>query len=247
MDQAPQYSNSRTVAAISNVALAMESLQRSIDRSGSLPGLVVLYGPSGYGKSVAACFAATALKAYYITCKSTMTRKSLLRTILHDMGASTTGTIDDLRDRVEEQLIRSGRPLILDEADYLLDRNLMPVVRDIFDTAGTPIMLIGEEHMPAKLRKFERLHGRVLCWAPAQPASNDDARQLATLYAPQAHIADDLLAEIRRQSQGSVRRICVNIDQVREVAAREGWASATLDIWGKRGFYTGEAPARRLV
>lgn len=245
MTTAPQQP-SRTVAMITNVGMALEALDRSITRAPTLPGMVVFSGPSGYGKTIAACYAAISTKAHYVAVKSTMTRKSLLKAILLSLGGATIGTIDDLRERVEEMLQRSGRPLILDEADYLLDRNMMSVVRDIHDATGTAIMLIGEEQIGAKLRKIERLHNRVLCWAQAQPATAADARLLATLYAPRTAIADDLLQLIHEASRGVVRRICINIDRVRDTAAKEGWSKATRALWGDRPLYTGEAPPQRV-
>jgi DNA transposition AAA+ family ATPase len=236
-----------TVAPITNVALAMEALERSIQRNPHLPGLVGFYGPSGFGKSFSAAYAANSFRAYYITCKSTSTKKSVLKSILLEMGVPAIGHIDDLREQVEEQLVLSQRPLIIDEADYLIDKNLIPLVRDIFDATEAAIMLIGEEKMPAKLKKIERMHGRFLVWEPAQPATFEDARHLAGVYCRGVEVDDELLQEVHRLSQGSVRRISVNLDLIRSISQRDGATGMSLKTWGKRGFFTGDAPARRLA
>ncbi|MFZ5653199.1 MAG: AAA family ATPase [Pseudomonadota bacterium] len=236
-----------TVAPITNVALALEALDRSMQRTANLPGLVGFYGPSGYGKSFSATYAANSFRAYYIACKSTSTKKSILKSILLEMGVPAIGNIDDLREQVEEQLVLSQRPLIIDEADYLIDKGLIPLVRDIFDATDAAIMLIGEEKMPAKLKRIERMHGRFLVWEPAQPATLQDAHHLARVYCRDIQVADDLLAEVHRLSQGSVRRISVNLDLIRTAALRDGNADMDLKAWGKRSFFTGEAPARRLA
>ena len=47
-------------APLTNVSLCLASLTRAIDRPRHLPGIVVFYGPSGYGKSTAATVATTA-------------------------------------------------------------------------------------------------------------------------------------------------------------------------------------------
>lgn len=235
-----------TVAPIANVALAIDALGRSLNRAPNLPGLVGFYGPSGYGKSFSATYTANKYRAYYVACKSTWTQKSLLKSLLVEMGLPTLGTIDELRERVEEQLVLSQRPLIIDEADYLIQKNLVPLVRDIFDATDAAVMLIGEEQMPAKLKRIERMHGRFISWAPAQPATLEDARHLAAIYARGIDVADDLLAEIHRLSHGSVRRISVNLAEVQETCLKGGRDAIDLKGWGKRGFFTGEAPARRL-
>jgi len=236
-----------TVAPIYNVGLAMEALERSINRTPNLPGFVGFYGPSGYGKTFSASYAANCFKAYYITCKSTSTKKSILKSILLEMGVPAIGNIDELREQVEEQLVLSQRPLIIDEADYLIDKNLVPLVRDIFDATEAAIMLIGEEKMPAKLKRIERMHGRFLVWEPAQPAFSDDAQHLARVYCRGIDVAGDLLAEVCRVSQGSVRRISVNLDQIKTICIREGWSSVDRETWGNRELFTGDAPARRLA
>ncbi|MDO6806193.1 hypothetical protein Q4595_27290, partial [Wenyingzhuangia sp. 1_MG-2023] len=66
------------IAGINNVALTNQAMMHLQDRSPSLPGLGVLHGPSGYGKSFAASYAANAHRAFYIQCKSTWTRKKFL-------------------------------------------------------------------------------------------------------------------------------------------------------------------------
>ena len=99
--------------------------------------------------------------------------------------------------------------------------------------------------MPNKLKRWERFHGRILDFVPAQPASMEDAQQLQAMYGRGVHIASDLLREIHNISLGSVRRICVNIDRVGEVAGKEGWATVTKALWGNRELFNGEAPLRR--
>ena len=105
-------------------------------------------------------------------------------------------------------------------------------------------MLIGEEALPNKLRKFERFHGRVLDWVPAQPASLEDAFALRDLYATRAAIADDLMILIHEQAHGSVRRIVVNIELMQDTAKSLGLDSIDRAAWGNRPLYTGNAPSR---
>jgi len=106
--------------------------------------------------------------------------------------------------------------------------------------------MIGEEHLEANLRKWERFHNRVLEWVPAQPTNMDDIRHLARLYSSDVTIAEDLLAYVLKANKGITRRICVNIDKFRRTAIKEGRDSMDLKGWGKREIYTGEAPARRV-
>ena len=85
--------------------------------------------------------------------------------LLRIPAAKTTAANLDL---ICEQLAASQRPLILDEADYLVAKaGMVELVRDIYEGSQSPIMLVGEEMLPNKLKKYERFHGRVLNWLRA--------------------------------------------------------------------------------
>lgn len=235
-----------TVAPLANVAMCLSALERAVDRSVHLPGMICLYGPAGFGKSTAAAYSSNELDAYYIECKSTWTRKAVLKAILKEMGLPDTGAIYELTDRICEQLVLSGRPLIIDELDHLAEKKAVEIIRDIYDGSSAAILLIGEERLPKKLERWERFHSRVLEWVPAQPADINDCRHLARLYCPGITIADDLLQKVYKLSDGSVRRICVNIELIRNEAVNMGYDEMTLEDWGEKQLYTGTAPARRL-
>lgn len=235
------------IAQLTNVGLCLSALDRTMERSEHLPGMVAFYGPSGFGKSVSASYAANTHRAYYIECKSSWTRKAVLMAIIKEMGVQAAPTIYQMVDQIAEQLVLSQRPLIVDEMDHLVEKKAVEIIRDIYEGSQASILLIGEEKMPAKLKRWERFHGRILDFVPAQPASMEDAAALRDLYSRGVDIADDILTEVHRVSQGSVRRICVNIDRIREQAATHGWGSVDKKTWGSRELFIGEAPARSKI
>jgi len=239
-------SQSNTIAPLVNVSLCSEALQKAMDRPRHLPGMVCFYGPSGFGKSFAASYSANRHQAYYIECKSTWSRKAVLQEVLKEMGVATPRTIYAMTDAICEQLALSGRPLIIDEMDHLVEKSAVEVIRDLYEGSKAAILLIGEEMLPKKLEKWERFHGRILDWVPAQPADIDDATHLARLYCREVTVERDLIAAVHKASSGSVRRICVNLERIQEEALSQGLEVIGLSDWGNRHFYTGQAPARRL-
>lgn len=70
------FTGDGTTAATTNVALCIRAMERAISRPGHLPGLVGFYGPSGFGKSVAAAYAANTFHAYYIECRDDGARRA---------------------------------------------------------------------------------------------------------------------------------------------------------------------------
>ncbi len=233
-------------ARLANLAICQAALKRAMDRPGHLPGLVVHYGPSGWGKSTAAAYVANQTRAYYVEMRSSWTKKALLTAILKEMGIAPGKTLSILTDQVCEQLALSGRPLIIDEMDYLVEKKAVEIVRDLHDGSGGAILLIGMETLPQRLNMWEQFHGRILDFAPALPADMDDARELRDMYCTRTEVADDLLALIHEGSGGSVRRICVNLDRVQDEAARMGVRTIDRAAWGDRPLYTGKPPKRRV-
>lgn len=235
------------LAQIANLGLCDIALERALSRTASLPGLVCFYGPSGYGKSMSAAWVANGRRAYYVQARSVWSKKHTLRAILTEMGikVAASATVPAMADMVAEELASSGRPLIVDEMDHLVASNAVELVRDIYEASQAAILLIGEEMLPTKLKKYERFHGRVLAWVPAQPVGLEDARLLVPIYSPQVGIAEDLLEHLVTLADGSVRRVAVNLELIRDSALTLGLDRIDKATWGKRELYTGEAPKRR--
>ena len=233
------------IAQIHNLELVRTAAERLNSRTAGLPGMAALYGPAGYGKTTAALAIANENRAYFVQMRSAWGRKALLEKILLEMGAKPHGTIPQMLDQVCEQLATSGRMLMIDEFDYCVrNDSMIELVRDIYEGSQATLLLLGEEMLPQKLKKWERFHSRILSWIPAQPVSLKDAAALAPIYCPGVHVADDLLDHLVKLSGGSVRRVSVNLATIYEAASVEGWEVASRAAWGDRQIYTGEAPRR---
>jgi DNA transposition AAA+ family ATPase len=234
-----------SVAPLANVSAFVGLVERVKNRAFGLPGLGVFYGFSGYGKSTAATYAANHYRAYCVQVKSVWTPKKLCQAILIDLGIKPMNTIGDMVEQVSGHLAKFDRPLIIDEADHLVRKNMIEVVRDIYESSGAPVILVGEELLPQNLQRWERVHGRVLDWVAAQPGTAADVGHLAPIYCPGVTIDDAMKDMILRASGGSIRRICVNLERVKEQARTRGTSFVTGADWGKRDLFTGTAPSPR--
>ncbi|MDC7787331.1 ATP-binding protein [Rhodoplanes sp. TEM] len=233
---------------LKNVANFMALTMRLIEREPHLPGFGVCHGPSGYGKTYASIYAQNRTRAVRVEVGESWTRKTFLKSLLFELGVQARGTISDMADQAKALLGDDPRrPLIVDEADKLVDKGMVELVREIGDVAGCPVILIGEERLPAKLVQHERIHNRVLDWMPAQPCDLDDTTALARALCPRVSVAADLLDDIRRQSEGRARRIVVNLSRVGELARNRGLTAVDRAAWGGTAFYTSRAPAPRTV
>ena len=107
MQEATATVNLPGKAPLANVGLTLGALTGAINRPSHLPGIVVLYGPSGLGKSTSATIDTVQLRAYYVQAKSSWTRKAVYQSILKSMGVDPAKTIYEM----EEQVRRSLRPV----------------------------------------------------------------------------------------------------------------------------------------
>ena len=237
--------NRTAFAPLRNVALCMTLVNRLIHRAPSLPGLGVMYSPSGYGKSYASIYAQNKTGAIRVEVGESWNRKTLVHALLLELGVSAPrGTIADLTAEAI-RLIGDDpmRPVIIDEADKLVDKGMIEIVREIHEHSQAPVLLIGEELLPGKLQKVERVHNRVLEWLPAQPCDIDDCSKLASVFLHNIALADGLAARIVEAADGRARRIVVTLDAMAEWARNTGSKEIPLD-WDGR-LFTGRPPQRR--
>lgn len=235
-----------TLAMLTNVSLFAELMERVMGRHRELPGMACFYGPSGFGKTKAAIFAANRWRAHYLEVGSTWTQAKFCHSLAIELGLPEKGTIGDLVERIIVALKTSRRPLIIDEFDHVVTRKYCDLVREIHDQTQAAFVLLGEELLAHKLTAFERVHNRVMYWQPAQPCDRADARRLTPIFIPGVEIGDDLLDRIVAASGGRPRRVAVNLDLVRETAVLEGWTRIDATAWGERPLFKGEPPARRV-
>lgn len=236
------------VAQVTNVAVCYEAIERVQNRHSSLPGIAVFYGRSGDGKSVAAGYIANRTRAYYVQATSIGTKKSFLESVLREMTIPPAKTASEMLGQIAEELAKSGRPLIIDEFDHLTSGAKVEMVRDIYESSQGTILIIGEEMLPKKLERWERFHGRVHSWVPAQPANIHDAIQLAAIYAPKVCIDEQVLEQLVGAVRGSTRRTCTNLEMLGQRALENGMRSVAMSDIEKlmpNGFITGQSPKPR--
>lgn len=248
-------SSGNSVARIATLDLVAITLERLDQRHAGLPGIAVLYGPAGWGKTFAANVLANQRRAYFVQMASAWRSKDLLERILIEMGVRITDdkgrpfyrTVSKLLDAVNDQLGNSNRPLIIDEFDHCAKSDSMvELIRDIYEGSRGSLLLVGEELLPKKLERWERFHSRVLTWAPAQKVSLADAEMLAPIYCPSVTLDQGILEMLVKNSSGSVRRVCTNLDEINEQALLMGFSTVTADKIEQLGLSTGRAPERRV-
>lgn len=237
-------------APIKNVSVALSVVRSLQNRNPLQPNLGVFAGFSGYGKSVAALYCQNKTAAAYVEVRDTWTRAKLLKSILSELGVyAPRGTLSDMEDEIIGLLSRDPkRPLIIDEGDLLIKKNLIELVRGIAKASTVPVMLIGEETFPKKIDQAgDRFRDLVLVTKYANPVDLDDTRTLARTFYPHLSLADDLLDKARVEGEGRVRRVGNSLHAIAEAAARQGLTTLDLATYesGNGQFSRSRLPGRR--
>lgn len=233
------------VAPLRNVSAMLELVERVQNSEHGLPRFGCFSGFAGYGKSTAATFTANACDAIIVEAKDYWTRRSLCDTLAVELGLKPKGTVASLAEQIAEQLVRGDRPLIIDEADHLLKRDMLELVRGIHQSSGVGVIFVGLELFPQNLRKYEQVHSRMLGWVQAQPGNMADLQQLAKIWCPDVELEPDFLKLIFETSRQSIRRMSVGLANARTFAKTRGLTQLGRREWGAQVFENGEAPMPR--
>jgi len=138
----------------------MNNLQ---NRAEGVPGMGLVYGEPGLGKTQAIKWWAFKNDAILIRCNQMMSARWLLKEILDYMSEIKPYSISDSFDEVIRNIILTPRALIVDEVDYLtMDKNKsIEILRDIHDKTNVPVVLVGMTNAHSRLKKFSHLYDRL--------------------------------------------------------------------------------------
>jgi DNA transposition AAA+ family ATPase len=236
-----------SVAPLANVAKLAAMIERCNDRAHGLPGMGCFHGQAGRGKTQAGIWCAIKYDAVHVEALGIGGVKGLLEDIVDEIGLKPERTTTRMLKQICRSLLASRRPLIVDEADKILKDTQIELVRTIHDRTGVPVILMGEEELPQKLKRWERVDSRILTYAAADDATAKDVDILAGLNAPRVTLDAALKARLLQASAGSLRYLATNLATIAEFAAVRGLQAVTLADWGDRHLNTGEAPLPRQM
>ena len=146
-----------------NVKRFITMMNNLLNRAEGVPGMGLVYGEPGLGKTQAIKWWAFKNDAILIRCNQMMSSKWLLREILDYMSEIKPYTVSDSFDEVIKNLILKPRVLIVDEVDYLTMEKVksIEILRDIHDKTNIPVVLVGMTSANSRLKKFSHLYDRL--------------------------------------------------------------------------------------
>ena len=167
-------------AKTKNVMAAFDAYQtvEQAAQEGS-PAMALFSGQAGLGKTTAGAFLFVQADGILVRCLKSDTMGTLLERLAQDLGLDKRQRKADMINFIVRELALTGKPLFIDEADYLADKTeVLETIRDIYDLSGVPIVLIGYEHLPKKIKRLPQLFGRISQHVQSQKADEEDIRNI---------------------------------------------------------------------
>lgn len=231
------------IVPVSNVLRTSEACKALLTRHAGLPGMGLCYGPTGLGKTTAIAWLATRENGVYVRARRDFTPSSLLNAIGNELNIELKQSVACKVDAVVERLMQTGRPLFLDEADYIVgkggDNRLSDTVRDLHDLSDVPVVLIGMAGIDKRIGAAKQLAGRIAQWVEFKPCSDADAQKLADELC-EVKVAPDLVKLLSERAGGSIRNVSVGLAKIEQFARKKNMQRVELADWPRgEGFFLG--------
>lgn len=188
---------------VKNFITMMNNLQ---NRAEGVPGMGLVYGEPGLGKTQALVWWAMQNNAIFIRCTNLMSARLLLEEIVEELGEIPYNRFPDLFNQVLAQLIREPRVIIVDEIDCLaVDTKAIETLRDIHDNTNVQVVLIGMGKANRKLMRYKHLYDRISKILQFEPFSQEDISKIT-----------DELSEVQ-MSDCAKKLICNKTNRFRQI------------------------------
>lgn len=148
-------------------------------RADGVPGMALVYGEPGLGKTQAVLWWAAQNNAVFIRSTNLMSGRWLLEEIVEELGEVPYYRSSELFKQCNRQLKEDPRVIIVDEIDYLAaDSHAIETLRDIHDKANVPIVLIGMGQAEKKLMRYRHLYDRLSEILRFEPFTKKDVKDI---------------------------------------------------------------------
>lgn len=152
----------------------MNNLQ---NRADGVPGMGLVYGEPGLGKTQAINWWAFKNNAILVRCTQLMTARWLLNEIMDEMGEVSCGRMADCFKIIVRNLLTEPQVIIIDEVDYLtIDSRAIETLRDIHDKTNVPVVLVGMSNAKSRIKRFRHLYDRISEIVQFKPFSKEDMK-----------------------------------------------------------------------
>lgn len=206
---------------------AAAGVLEDIDRGN--PGLCVVYGRAGRGKTECSREYAVRKDALYLRVMQDWTPRAMLSALCMLINGSAPSTVEKCRNYLMHVLSMSRRTIIVDEADRLSNIGLIEHFRDIHDMTGAPVIMVGEQSLYSSISSRRRLWSRVTQTVEFGPITTEDI-MLFGVKSADLKIDPDAAVMIGKRADGDFRLIWQAVRSIEAMARAEGTVEVSVDM-----------------
>jgi hypothetical protein len=200
-----------------NIRALTDAIATLKSRNQDLPGLGLICGQAGLGKTRAAHWFSTQYDCPYLRALATWTSRGMLQEICIELGQDPEYYTAKVFKQVKQELQLRPRLMFIDEADYLTtDWRLLETLRDLHDLTGSPFVLIGMGNIKNKLARHHQFWSRISQVVEFHPLTTEEiifiARELAGIP-----LADDVAAQLTKITAGYFRDVMVALSHLERI------------------------------
>lgn len=187
---------------------AFVSTARSLEkRVAGVPGLALVHGNRGLGKTRAAIWYSAQNGAVYLRAKSVWSPSWMLEELAVELGVVPAKRKKELFTAVENALKEHPRLVIFDEAN-VPPASCIDCIRDLHDLTEAPMLLIGHEGIVNRLKRMGPFFDRFLYITEFKALTAPDLQRFAStcLDLP---VEETALDEVVRATSGNFRKSVV--------------------------------------
>lgn len=233
------------MAMTTNVRRFLAAVRELTDRPLGIEGMGLLWGQPGEGKSTTVAYATNTLDGIFLRANACWTVTSMLQALTLELGQPQGRFKAPMVEASTRCLMEQPRPVFIDEADYLLRKpDMLDIMRDIYDTTGSPVILIGMESFARKVQTNGRFARRITQWVEFRGISLADARTVADTVC-EAEVDDDLLGRVYEAARANIGRMTTGLSRIEQFSRINKVDTVSLEQWGNRPLFFDQPTFRR--
>ncbi|MEW6378626.1 MAG: AAA family ATPase [bacterium] len=217
----PKFVQTENVRRLQEAVAALEK------RDTGVPGLGLVYGGAGYGKTKSIQWHVCQTNSIYLRAKATWTTSWMLEAIGKELNILSLPRIKDKFLDLQNAVTQVKCTVFIDEADYLVrDRKLLDTLRDLHDETDIPIVLVGMDEIQKKLMRHHQFWSRVSQQVVYQPLSAKEITMLG-LELCDLQIDERTAEQLFSNTMGNFRDIIVALSHLERMARANSTAAVS--------------------